>query len=450
MDSEFYPTILHIDIDAFFASVEEALCPALKGKPVVVGGLPNQRGVVSCPNYAARKMGVRTAMPLRKAYALAPNAVFVRGSYAAYEKYSRRFIEILHDFSPVVRAVSLDEAFLDANGCLHFWNDDPCALAAAIKSSVYEELKISVSIGIASNKVCAKVASDYSKKIAMVEKERNSDSGSPDGLLVVPLGKEKEFLGPLPVSAIPGIGKRTTETLEALGISTIDKLAIAGVESLKTIFGAAGIFLHDAANGRGERHLSEDERETKSISRSTTFAGDSSDGEFISSVFFYLAEKIGRELRASGQAASTVTVKMRYSDGAPLLGYRKESSAADRRFVTYQKSRTLEGATNSEFEIASTGFELFKSLWLEGMKVRLVGIGVTNIREECRQTDLFASRKERQEDLLHGVDKIRRKFGNDSVYFGIVDHLGDKYGGTRHSFSSHDEYPEHNSKPGND
>lgn len=431
MDSEFYPTIFLVDIDAFFASVEEALCPALKGRPVVVGGLPNQRGVVSCPNYAARRLGVRTAMPLTRAYALAPNAVFVRGNYAAYEKYSRRFVEILHDFSPVVRPVSLDEAFLDADGCLHFWNNEPGILAAAIKSAVSEELNISVSIGVASNKVCAKVASDYSKKIAMAEKMTKSGGGTPNGLLIVPLGKEKEFLAPLPVSAIPGIGRRTTENLEALGISTIDRLANTSPDSLKKIFGAVGTFLHDASNGRGERRLSEDERGTKSISRSTTFASDSGDEEFISSVFFYLAEKIGRELRANGQTASTVTVKMRYSDGAPLLGYRKESSTADRRFVTYQKSRTLDSSTNSEFEIASTGFELFKSLWLEGMKVRLVGIGVTNFRDECRQTDLFASRKERQEDLLHGVDKIRRKFGYDSVYFGIVDRIESRHRGVR-------------------
>lgn len=450
MDSDNYPTIFHVDIDAFFASVEEALCPALKGKPVVVGGLPNQRGVVSCPNYAARKLGVRTAMPLTRAYALAPDAVFVRGNYAAYERCSRRFIEILHDFSPVVRAVSLDEAFLDANGCLHFWNHDPSALAAAIKRAVSEELKITVSIGIASNKVCAKVASDYSKKIAAAEMEKREDTGAPNGLLVVPLGREKDFLAPLPVSAIPGIGKRTAETLGALGIRTVDRLANTSVESLKKIFGSVGIYIHEAANGKGERDLSEDERDAKSISRSTTFASDSSDGEFISSVFFCLSEKIGRELRANGQAASTVTVKMRYSDGAPLLGYRKESSMADRRFVTYQKSRTLDRSTNSEFEIASAGFTLFRSLWLEGMKVRLVGIGVTNIRKDYRQSDLFASRKERQEDLLHDVDRIRRKFGYDSVYFGIVDHIESRHGGNRRAADSSEEYFERNSHSDND
>ncbi len=423
MDSDNYPTIFHIDIDAFFASVEEALCPALKGKAVVVGGLPNQRGVVSCPNYEARALGVRTAMPLTRAYSLAPNAVFVKGSYGAYERYSRRFIQILHNFSPLVRAVSLDEAFLDANGCLHFWNYDPRSLAAAIKRAVFEELKITVSIGVASNRVCAKVASDRSKVIARAELEKRHDTGPPNGLIIIQVGREKEFLAPLPVSVIPGIGKRTAETLEALGIRTVGRLAGTDERSLTKIFGVTGMYLHDAANGRGSKDVGEEDRESKSISRSTTFASDTSDMEFISSVFFYLSEKIAGELRMEGLVASTVNVRMRYSDGAPLLGYRKESSTADRRFVTYQKSLTLDSETDSEFEISSTGYSLFKSLWLEGMKVRLIGIGVTNIRKGHRQPDLFSHVIERREDLLHGVDAIREKFGYRSVYFGITERL---------------------------
>lgn len=421
MDSDTYPTILHIDIDAFFASVEEALCPALKGKPVVVGGLPNQRGVVSCPNYEARKLGVRTAMPLTKAYALAPNAVFVRGSHREYEKYSRQFVEILHDFSPIVRPVSLDEAFLDANGCLHFWNHSPHQLAAAIKRAVFDELKITVSIGIASNKVCAKVASDYSKKIARDELERKGETGPPNGLLVIPCGRERDFLEPLPVSVIPGIGRRTTETLETLGINTVGRLAKTDIDSLRRIFGSVGIYLHEAASGRGQRDLGEDDREAKSISRGTTFSSDSSDRGFISSMFFYLSEKIARELRAGSLVASTVNVKMRYSDGAPLLGYRKGPGAADRRFVTYQKSVTLDRDTDSEFEIASAGYALFRRLWLEGMGVRFISIGVTNIHKDSREADLFEQNRDRQSDLLRGVDVIREKFGNDAVYFGMTE-----------------------------
>ncbi len=437
MDSDRYPTIMHIDIDAFFASVEEAICPALRGKPVIVGGLPSDRGIVSCPNYEARKLGVRTAMPLSKAYALAPGAVFMKGSYRTYQTYSRRFMEILHDFSPIVRPVSLDEAYVDANGCLHFWDYDPAALARAIKHAVFKELGITVSIGIASNRICAKVASDYSKKVARAEMEKNNKTGPPDGLLVIPLGGEKNFLALLPVSAIPGIGRRTTETLEGLGIFKVGTLAETDPGTLERIFGVVGSYLHDAANGKGQREIQDDDADAKSISRSTTFAVDTNDEEFITSVFFYLSEKIARELRRNGDAASTVTIKMRYSDGAPLLGYRKGGMTADRRFVTYQKSYTPDEATNSEFEIAFTGLSLFRSLWLKGTKVRLIGIGVTNISKERRQLDLFASGKSRRCELLNGVDKIRRKFGYHSVYFGIVDQLERTYDASEHGFDLH-------------
>jgi DNA polymerase-4 len=422
MDHDKYPRILHIDIDAFFASVEEALCPALKGKPVIVGGLPNERGVVACPNYEARKLGVKTAMSLSHAYSIAPAAIFMRGNYKNYEKYSRRFVEILHDFSPVVQAVSLDEAFLDADGCLHFWNYEPRNLAMAIKRAISEELKITVSIGIALNKLCAKVASDYSKKMA--KGTDHGTSSSPNGLFVVSVGEEKNFLAPLPVSALPGIGKRTTEALESLGIDTVRKLSNVDLDSLKKIFGVVGIYLHNAANGIGSSEISENGRDAKSISRSTTFSEDSNDENFISAVIFYLSEKVARALRRDKLAASTIVMKLRYSDGAPLLGYGMKCPYANRRFVTYQKNYTLEDPTNSEFEIASTAFALFKSLWLQGIKVRLVSVGVTNITSECVQLDLFRQSRIKQADLLEGIDKLREKFGYHSVYFGIIEKVG--------------------------
>lgn len=437
MDSDRYPTIMHIDIDAFFASVEESICPALRGKPLIVGGLPHGRGVVACPNYEARKLGVRTAMPLAKAYSLAPHATFMKGSYHAYEKYSRRFMQILHDFSPIVLPVSLDEAYIDVNGCLHFWGYDLAALANSIKRAVSDELGITVSIGVASNRICAKVASDYSKKIARTKMEARKETGPPDGLLVVPLGEEKDFLAPLPASAIPGIGKRTTETLESLGIYTAGALASADIHMLRNIFGSIGFYLYEAANGRGPREIEGDEHGAKSISRSTTFAEDSNDEEFISSVFFYLSEKIARELRKNGDAASTVTVKMRYSDGAPLLGFKKAGTDTSRRFVTYQKSYTLSQPTNSEFDIASNGLALFRSLWLEGTKVRLIGIGVTNILESRLQLDLFAAGRARQAELLHGLDTIRKKFGYHSIYFGIVEQLERTYDRHDQGFNLH-------------
>ncbi len=429
MDRDSYPTILHIDIDAFFASVEEAICPALKGKPVIVGGLATDRGVVACPNYEARRLGVRTAMPLARARLLAPGAVYVRGDHGTYEKYSHRFIEILRSFSPVVQPVSLDEAYLDANGCLHLWDCDPGKMAAAIKQAVFEELRITVSVGISSNRVCSKVASDYSKKLAKTGTAIRGETGPPDGLLIVPLGEERNFLAPLPVSALPGIGRKTAEALESLGISTIGNLADSDAGVLTKIFGVIGLYLHEAANGRGSSELDDGERAAKSISKSTTFSEDSNDANFISAVLFHFAEKIARSLRRSGEVASTITLKMRYSQGAPAPGFRYSDPGEWHGFVTYQKSYTLGNPTNSEFEIASTAMELFKKLWLKGTKVRLVGIGVTNIRRDERQTELFLSGRDRRGELLKRVDIIREKFGYHSIYFGIVERLQDKSDG---------------------
>ncbi len=420
MESPTLPTIFHIDIDAFFASVEEAKAPLLKGKPVVVGGLPGGRGVVSCPNYEARKLGVKTAMPISRAYRLAPNASFVRGDYESYATYSKRFVEILHDFSPVVQVASLDEAFLDAKGCLHFWNNDPAEMARAIKRAIFEELKITVSIGVASNKLCAKVASDYSKKVPRGTSE--GKASPPDGLLVIEAGKEKEFLAPLPASALPGIGKRTAMTLEELGILTVRDLSLTDPASLKKIFGVTGEYLHDSANGLGKSELSTGEHEPRSISRSTTFGRDSSDEIYIRSAIFYLTEKVAHSLREEGAAASTIVFKLRYSDGAALHGYRKSADRSPRKFVTYQRNSTLERPTDSDFEIAANAFSLFRHLWLPGVPVRLVGVGVTNITPRCDQLDLFESPKTRRSSLLEGIDRIRRKFGYHSVYFGISEY----------------------------
>ncbi len=422
VDRDNYPTIFHIDIDAFFASVEESLCPALRGRAVVVGGLPGDRGVVACPNYEARRLGVKTAMSLAEAFRLAPKAAFVRGSYKSYREYSRKFIEILRDFSPSVQPVSLDEAFLDANGCLHFWNYDVASMARAIKERVHRELGITVSIGVASNKTCAKVASDHSKKMSA------STNGSavlpPDGLLVVEPGSERKFLAPFPVSALPGIGKRTAAVLISMGIEHLGTLAATDTNVLKRLFGITGIYLHSAANGFGSASLDEHEDETKSISRSTTFGQDSSEPGFMGAAFFLLSEKIGRELRKKRLAAITISVKMRYSDGAPLLGFKYGPGNSARRFVTYQKSFTLESPTNSEFVIAGTAIALFKELWLHGTKVRYIGVAVTNICREKVQTNLFDHGQERRLDLLRSIDGIRNRFGEDSVYFGIVEEVG--------------------------
>ncbi|MGB9772884.1 MAG: DNA polymerase IV [Bacteroidota bacterium] len=401
------PTIFHIDLDAFFASVEEALNPNLKGRPVIVGGLPDERGVVACPNYEARKLGVRTAMPLSKAFRLAPRAIFLRGNFENYEEFSRKFFDILCDFSPMVEPVSLDEAYVDVTGCLHLgnWNNDPVVMARAIKEAINRKLNLAASIGIASNKLCAKIASDLSK---------------PDGLLVVPYGEEKNFLAPLPVCVIPGIGRRTEEALRALGIHTVGDLSHCDPLLLRQTFGIVSRYLHDAANGIDHRPVSPEMDATRSISRGTTFAEDTNDRTFIDAVLFYLSEKVAMALRDEGLLAGTVFVTLRYAD-----------------FSTYQKSHTFDYLTNSEFEIFDRARKLFTLLWSRRMQVRFIAVGVASLESSYSQLELFMDARTKRNLLIKSIDRIRAKFGYRAAYFGIVDPMQRTYHIHRRGFTLH-------------
>jgi len=431
LDRDKYPTIYHIDIDAFFASVEESLDPSLAGRAVIVGGLATDRGVVACPNYEARRLGVKTAMPLSDARVLAPRAVFIRGKYKTYTEYSRKFIDILKSFSPAVQSMSLDEAYLDANGCLHFWNYDPVLLARRLKEKIRAELNISVSIGVASNKMCAKVATDFSKRKCA----SSGKTGPPGGLHIVWPGEEKNFLAPLPVSAMPGIGRRTTEILNGLGILTLGELASSDRRSLCTKLGIVGAHLHKAANGSGGVEVTAGYHIPKSISRGTTFGEDSDDEDYIRSMIFYLSEKISSELRENDLSATTISVKLRYSHGAPLLGFSKNRRFTDRTFITYQKNFTFKRPTSSVFEISASAFALIRSIWLSGTRVRYIGVGISNIAHELHQPDLFEPVLERDLDLMDGIDRVRNKFGYDALYFGIVEQVKRRHREDRPGFN---------------
>lgn len=382
------PSVLHLDLDAFFASVEEALHPELRGKPLIVGGMPNERGIVSCPNYEARKLGVRTAMPLVRAARLAPKANFVRGDFAQYRAYSERFFAILNDFSPVVAPLGLDEGFLDAHGCLHFWNGSVETMARAIKERVRRELGLIVSIGAASNTLCAKVASDARK---------------PDGLCIVPDGGEREFLAPMPVGAIPGVGKATTEALAGLGVSTVRDLAQFEESLLRRVFGVTGSFLYHAARGEGHGLAPPEERDAKSISRDHTFREDLDDVALVRGSLFRSCERVAATLRRDGMAARTVTVKLRYSDMA-----------------TVQRGRTLDEATDSEFALFACAESLLEIAWSRRARVRLVGVHVSNLQAARAQFDLFNTRHTKELLLGRSLDKIRGKFGEKAVWWGIV------------------------------
>ncbi|MCL0097140.1 DNA polymerase IV [Dehalococcoidia bacterium] len=378
-------TIMHIDLDAFFVSVEQALNPELQGKPVVVGGSADKRGVVACASYEARAFGLHAGMPLTTASRLCPQATFIEGSFPKYRDASQRFMAILADFSPSLEPVSLDEVYLDATGFESIYGSI-WQMAVAIKQRIRDELGLCSSVGIASCKVVAKIAAELSK---------------PDGLLEIARGEERSFLAPLPIAKLPGVGKKTEQVLSGLGIDTIGKLSVMPLSALKSRFGASGELLHRYANGIDNREV-EPPGAAKSISRETTFGKDTKDRSLLEATLRYLSERVGAELRRRGRQARCVTLKLRYAD-----------------FTTITRSRTLKQASNTDQTIFDTGLELLnKALAQEKQPVRLIGIGVSNLVEPGRQLDMFDSSAQRLEQLNIAIDRIRDKYGFTAIQTG--------------------------------
>ncbi len=388
--------IFLVDLDAFFASVEEAVNPALKDKPVCIGGNASERGVVSCPNYMARKYGVKTAMPLRTAARLlqGTDAIFLRGNFKLYGEYSEKVFTLVNDFTPDIQQVSLDEAYLDVTECLHFWNNDPVAMARAMKDRIKKELGLTLSVGIASNKVCAKIACDLEK---------------PDGLTVVADGGEAEFLTPLPVERLPGVGKQTLKKMQSLGIRTIGTLARLPVDQIVEMFGAMGQQLHDYANGIDDRIL-HGPQEEKSISRATTFSTDTDDREFIESVLFYLTEKCCKTLRNKSFAAATVAVTVRFQD-----------------FSQQQSQQSRNEPSNIEEELFIDVQNIFQRLWRNDKKVRLVSVNLSHFNPASSQTNLFANQSTKLAILRKTMDDIRAKYGYQIITKGKTAVLQNKF-----------------------
>jgi DNA polymerase-4 len=376
--------ILHIDLDAFFVSVEQTLAPQLRDKPVIVGGRPDRRGVVASASYEARAFGIRAGMPLAQAYRLCPKAIFLQGSFPAYRDASERFMEILADFSPCLEPAGLDEAYLDITGCEA--HGTPHHLALRIKERVKKELRLIASVGMASCKVVAKIASDL---------------GKPDGLVEVAAGKEKEFLAPLPVASLPGVGKRTEQALKAIGIRTIGQLAALPPEAIKIRLGAAGVMIQHYANGIDNREV-EPPGEAKSISRETTFFEDTLDRAFLLAILRYLCERVGAELRQEGKHARTITLKLRYAD-----------------FETITRRISSKEATDADEVIFAGAVGLLEQALARKRKlVRLVGVGVSNLIGYGKQLNLLDSRPQRLSHLDKAIDRIRNKYGFTSIQTG--------------------------------
>jgi len=376
--------ILHIDIDAFFVSVEQTLDPALRGRSVVVGGDPNSRGVVACASYEARVYGLKAGMSLAVAQRLCPHAIFLGGNFYHYRNASARFLGILSEFTPDVEPLGLEEAFLDLTGFEPIYGPVR-ETALRIKGRIRGELELTASVGIAGSKVVAKVASDLSK---------------PDGLVEVAPGEERIFLAPLPVAKLPCVGPKTERMLQRIGITTIGELGRLPISFLRHIFGVHGDVIHRYANGIDNRGL-ELPAPAKSISRESTFAEDTLDRTFLSATLHYLGERVGATLRSQGKQARCVTLKLRYAD-----------------FESITRSRTLREGIDTDRAVFEVGRRVMeKALEQRAMPVRLVGIGVSNLIEG-RQLNMFDPWAERQERLNEAIDRIRGKYGFVAVEVG--------------------------------
>ena len=380
--------ILHVDMDAFFASCEEAINPSLRGKPLIVGGIrEDTRSIVSCPNYLARARGIRTAMSLVMAMKLAPDGNFIRCTRGIYSDFSKRVREIFYKYTPVVEPMSIDEAYLDITDVLFPYKGDYQKLAFDLKEEVKKTLTITCSIGISSNKVCSKIASRMNK---------------PDGITIVPFGKEKEFLHSLPVERIPGVGKSTLLKLHKYSIKTIGDVLKFNKSFYENEIGMFSSYLLNVANGIDNREVClYDDYEQKSLSKETTLGYDTSDRDFLIRELYYLMEKACARLRTKKLKSKTITIKVKYSD-----------------FVVNQKSFTKSNYSNFEFDFYNDAIILLNKLFTKRRKIRLLGVRFTELKEdEGMQANMFSD-VNKYNNLLKNVDKIRKKYNYDAIKFG--------------------------------
>jgi DNA polymerase-4 len=372
--------IAHFDLDAFFVSVECVLDPSLKGKPIIIGG-SRERGVVSTCSYEARKYGVQSAMPMAKAIALCPHATVVKSTKGEYSKFSQWVTDIIAAKAPSFEKASIDEFYIDLTGMDRFF--DPLQWTIQLRNEIIETTKLPISFGLASNKMVAKMATNAAK---------------PNGYLQIPFGKEREFLAPLSVSAIPGVGEHTLKSLNALGILTIGELAAYPMPLLEQYFGKYGEVLSRKSKGEyiGSLHTT---HESKSISTEHTFSENSNEKEFLHAELSRMTEKLGHQLREENNMTRCVAVKIRYPD-----------------FKTHTKQISID-PTHFDDELFKVVRELFFQLYDGKTKLRLIGVRFSELIEKTMQTDLFDNRI-KKEKLYAAVDGVKKKFGRGSIERG--------------------------------
>jgi DNA polymerase-4 len=378
--------ILHIDLDAFFCAVEELLDPSLKNKPFAVGGSPDHRGVVASCSYAARKYGIHSAMPMARAVRLCPQLEIRRHHFRDYMRLSDQVRDIMDEYSGTVQPISIDEAFLD----LSHQPEDPVIYARKLQTDIRVRLGLPSSIGVASNKLVAKVATNVGKASVRTD-------GYPNAIQVVPPGEEAAFLAPLPSDALWGVGKKTAEKLAALGIFTVGDIAKYPLGELTRQFGQIGTDLHYRSQGidNSAVHVS---YETKSVSHENTYARDTNDERVLRASIKEMSDSIAKRLRDLEHSASTVKLKLRWSD-----------------FTTFTRQSTLKEPTDQAKEIEAMALKLLRAHWKNGRLVRLIGVGASKLAPRSKQLNLWDwdpkdfEKKQRLEDA---IAKLKRRYGD--------------------------------------
>ncbi|MGE5365608.1 MAG: DNA polymerase IV [Bacteroidota bacterium] len=377
-------TIFHLDLDAFFISVERILDPRLEGKPVIVGSDPAAgRGVVSACSYEARRYGLSSGMPISQAFRLCPGGVYLHGHHREYGHYSDAVRRILEKFAPAIEQASIDEFYMDFTGCEKIYGNFP-GFASRLQKTIYSQLHLPCSIGIASNRTVAKVATDCLK---------------PKGITYVLPGMEKEFLRPMPVEVLPGVGKVTLKQLHAKGFYTVGDVAKASPEYFSLIWGACGTDIWEKSQGRGRDFISV-QHERKSISKEHTFGTDTVDKKIIEEKLFVLCGKVCQLMRDKGWQTSNVSIKFRYAD-----------------FTTLTRARKTE-PTGDDKTIFSIARELFRSNFTRRVGIRLIGIHLSRFSEHSEQQLLFDDEETRRRNMLDAVDMLRGKYGYSSISVG--------------------------------
>jgi len=391
-------TILHIDLDAFYCAVEETRNTDLRGKAFAVGGRPEERGVVASCSYAARRMGVRSAMPMAKALRRSPWLIIVSSRHNLYSEGSRQVMERLHDLTPLVEQISIDEAFLDISEI----REPPETVARKLQSRIRDELQLPCSIGIASNKMVAKIATEVGKSLALREIKAKGEVKPPNAVTVVPFGEEAAFLSPLPADMLWGVGPKTFARLEGLGIHTIGDIAKWPESEMIRMFGENGRDLARHSKGIDERPITT-EHETKSISQEITYSKDVRDDTVLQKTLHEMSAEVGAQLRRNNLVGKTIKLKIRGPD-----------------FTMLTRQTTLNQATDQDLEIEKTALGLLKSVRKPNQAVRLIGVGVTGLGQPIRQLGLWDIDSEKERRLQEVMDELQEKYGKSVIKRGNV------------------------------